>query len=94
MNCPKRQIQGHGCTDKQEWRGYLTKYSMNYDQEQEQWLVELQERDYALHCGESFQLFIGKKPISCRLELADKWYVIIGSTSFDLRENEQYMIYL
>lgn len=67
---------------------------MNYDLDQEQWFVELQERDYALHCGESFQLFIGSKPIPCRLELAKKWYVVMDNANFDLRENEQYMIRL
>lgn len=67
---------------------------MNYDQDLERWFVELQEREYALHCGENFQLFIGRKPIPCQLELAEKWYVIMNNTSFDLRENEQYMIQL
>jgi len=67
---------------------------MNYDQNQDQWFVELQEREYALHCGESFQLFMARKPMPCRLELAEKWYVVIGGASFDLRENEQYMIQL
>jgi len=72
----------------------MNKYNMHYDQNQEQWLVKLRGREYALHCGESFELYIGQKPIPCRLELADKWYVIMNDTSFDLRANSQYMINL
>lgn len=67
---------------------------MNYDQDRDQWFIELKEIEYALHCGESFQLFIGQKPTPCRLELAERWYVVIDTTRFDLRESEQYMIQL
>ncbi|TFJ92652.1 DUF5348 domain-containing protein [Lentibacillus salicampi] len=72
----------------------MIKYSMHYDQNQEQWFVERQERDYALHCGETFALYIGRRSIPCRLELADKWYVVMEDARFDLRENDQYTIYL
>lgn len=72
----------------------MEKYLMNYDWDRNQWLVELQEREYALHCGEVFQLIIGINPTPCRLELAEKWYVVMGIVSFDLRENVQYMIQL
>lgn len=72
----------------------IKKYSMNYDQNQKQWFVKIQEKVYALHCGEVFQLFIGQKAVPCQLELAEKWYVIMSNTSFELRENEQYMIHL
>ena len=72
----------------------MNKYNMHYDQNQEQWLVKLRGREYALHCGVNFELYIGQNPIPCRLELADKWYVIMNDTSFDLRANSQYMINL
>ncbi|QQK74890.1 DUF5348 domain-containing protein [Salicibibacter cibarius] len=72
----------------------MTKYSMHYDQHQDQWSVELQGRKYSLHCGESFELYIGRKSIPCRLELANKWYVIMGDVNLDLRESDQYMIKL
>ena len=72
----------------------MKKYSKNYDQDKDQWFVERQGREYAPHCGESFQLFIGRKPTPCQLALAERWYVIIGIASFDLRVNEQYTIQL
>ena len=72
----------------------MNTYTMQYDQGKEQWLVEFGEINYFLHCGESFELYIGKRPMRCRLELANNWYVIMDNTSFDLRENSQYMIKL
>ena len=70
----------------------MTQYNMYYDQRLEQWMVELRERAYPLHCGESFDLYIGKTPIPCQLELSDKWYVMMNDVSFYLRRNSQYKI--
>jgi len=67
---------------------------MHYNQVTDQWLIELQGREYALHCGESFELYIGKTPVPCQLELADKWYVIMDDISFYLKGNSQYKIKL
>ncbi|WP_099354676.1 DUF5348 domain-containing protein [Fredinandcohnia onubensis] len=72
----------------------MNKKRMRYDYEQEQWYVDIQGRKYALHCGESFELHIGKKTIPCRLELALSWYVIMDDVRFDLREGDQYTISL
>jgi hypothetical protein len=70
----------------------LKKTRMHYDQMQEQWYVDLAGRKYGLHCGESFELYIGRKAIPCQLELSNKWYVIMGDTRLDLRENDQYKV--
>lgn len=70
----------------------MIKTTMRYDDAQEQWCIDIKGKEYSLHCGESFELFIGSKPIPCCLELASKWYIIMGNTRFDLREGDQYMV--
>lgn len=70
----------------------LKKTRMRYDQMQDQWYVDLTGRKYGLHCGESFELYIGHEAIPCQLELGSKWYVIMGDTRLDLRENDQYKV--
>jgi len=65
---------------------------MQYDHIQDQWYIDLAGRKYDLHCGESFELYIGNKAIPCQLELGSKWYVTIGDTRLDLRENDQYKV--
>lgn len=65
---------------------------MHYDEVQDQWVVVLNGKKYGLHCGESFELYIGEMAITCQLELANKWYVIIDDTRLDLRENDQYLV--
>jgi hypothetical protein len=65
---------------------------MRYDQIKDQWYVVLRGREYSLHCGENFELYIGRKAIPCQLELANKWYVIMENTRLDLREDDQYTV--
>ncbi|MFD1039642.1 DUF5348 domain-containing protein [Virgibacillus byunsanensis] len=72
----------------------MNKNRMRYDRIQDHWYVDLQGREYGLHCGERFELYIGRKAIPCRLELASKWYVIMENTQFDLREDDQYTVIL
>ncbi|MDC3418738.1 DUF5348 domain-containing protein [Aquibacillus salsiterrae] len=72
----------------------MNKTRMRYDQGRDQWFVNLDGREYVLHCGESFELYIGSNALLCQLELASKWYVIMGNTRFDLREHDQYMVNL
>lgn len=67
---------------------------MRYSQTQDQWYVEIHGRKYSLHCGESFDLYIGGKSIPCRIELANKWYVITDDARLDLRENDHYTVKL
>jgi len=68
--------------------------TMHYNQIQDQWYVDIHGREYSLHCGEGFEIYIGRKAIPCRLELADKWYIVVGNTRFDLREEDQYLVKL
>ncbi|MFD1708467.1 DUF5348 domain-containing protein [Siminovitchia sediminis] len=70
----------------------MNKSSMYYDRQEEQWYVHLRGNDYALQCGESFGLYIGQKSIPCRLELGNKWYVVMEDVRFDLREDNKYQI--
>jgi hypothetical protein len=70
----------------------LNKTRMHYDNMHDQWYVDLAGRKYSLHCGESLELYIGHKAIPCQLELGSKWYVIIGDTRLDLREDDQYQV--
>ncbi|XJZ27067.1 DUF5348 domain-containing protein [Bacillota bacterium Lsc_1132] len=70
----------------------MNKNRMRYDNEQEQWYVDIMGRKHAIHCRESFELYIGKKPIPCRLELAKNWFVIMDDVRFDLREGDQYTV--
>lgn len=65
---------------------------MRYDELQDQWVVVLNGKKYGLHCGESFELYVGQMAIPCQLELAKKWYVIMDDTRLDLRENDQYLV--
>lgn len=70
----------------------MNRTRMRYDKDQDQWYVVKDGKEYGLNCGESFELYIGRKAIPCQLELANKWYVIIENTRLDLRENDQYMV--
>lgn len=72
----------------------MSRNSMRYNPIQDQWYVDIHGREYNLHCGESFEIYIGCNTIPCRLELANKWYVILGNTRFDLRQDDQYTIKL
>jgi len=69
-------------------------YEMFYNLYQDQWFIGISEQELALNCGEHIELYITGNMIPCRLELADKWYVMMDNTSFYLRENEQYIVNL
>ncbi len=72
----------------------MIQHDMYYNLHEDQWFVNLRGKEYALNCGENMELHIEGKAIPCRLELADKWYVIMGNVSLDLREKEKYAINL
>ena len=65
---------------------------MIYDDDLENWMVELNGRTYSLHCGEIFDLVIGVTNIPCRLELDSQWYVIVHEVRFNLRPKDTYRI--
>lgn len=65
---------------------------MTYDPEQERWMVELDGQKHGLHCGELFELKIGKHYIPCRLELGNDWYIVLPGAQFNLRRWETYKI--
>jgi len=73
----------------------LSKHSrMHYDPQQNRWMTSIGERDYPLHCGESFTLYIGKQGFACRLELDLSWYVILHHTRFILHPKAAYVVHL
>lgn len=65
---------------------------MTYDYSQDRWTVDLGARRYGLHCGECFSVLLGDTGIPCRLEYADRWYVIMPGARFDLRIHDSYKV--
>ncbi|MCL4439689.1 MAG: DUF5348 domain-containing protein [Firmicutes bacterium] len=49
-------------------------------------------REYGLHCGEYFEIWIGKTSIACRLELGNNWYIIMQGVRFNLRTQDTYRV--
>lgn len=68
------------------------KTSMFYDDQQDQWMVQMEQDQYPMHCGEQLNLFIGKQGFPCRLELDWSWYVIFQDTRFSLHKNTIYTV--
>lgn len=66
--------------------------TMIYDDVQNRWLVDLNNRFYGLHCGECFDLVIGNDRIPCRLELDRDWFVIIQDVRMNLRTQDSYKV--
>lgn len=66
--------------------------TLRFDREQDQWYVQLGDRSYPLHCGESFLLYVGKTAYPCRLELDASWYVIMPETKFALHTSTVYKV--
>lgn len=66
--------------------------SMYYDDQQDQWMVDVNQEAYPMHCGEHLNLFIGKQGFPCRLELDWSWYVILPDTKFSLHKNTVYTV--
>lgn len=70
-------------------------YEMKYDKELGVWFVILSERERPLFCGNWINLRITKdKGIPCRIELADDWYLILGTEGvrLNLHHEETYKI--
>lgn len=66
---------------------------LKYDRETNCWFVVLDGKEYGMHCGEWFDLFLSDtKSMVGRLELAKEWYVDFGSVRFNLRKQETYKI--
>lgn len=70
------------------------KVFMHFDKEQQRWCTTLEGRNYGLHCGEPLEIYVGGKPIPCRLELDRHWYVCMQETCFNLRESDKYLVKL
>lgn len=65
---------------------------MKYDPQQDRWVVVMGHREYGLHCGEYFEIWIGKTSIACRLELGNDWYIIMQDARFNLRTQDTYRV--
>lgn len=58
---------------------------MIYHKEVNSWFVKQGENEHLMFCGEWFNLRIEEdQGIPCRLELARKWYVVMGPTGVKL----------
>lgn len=69
---------------------------MKYDREVGYWVVVLDEKEYGMHCGEWFDLFLSDTlSAPCRLEWDRNWYVVmLKNVRFNLRKQETYRIEL
>lgn len=67
---------------------------LSYQPDMDRWAVVAGNKDYGLHCGETFDLLLGGARYPCRLELADSWYLVIADTTLALRPKETYTIYM
>jgi hypothetical protein len=67
---------------------------MHYDSMIDRWCAELDGDEYGLHCGESFELYVGGDPVPCRIEMDREWYVIVKDVRFNLRKSDKYTIRL
>jgi hypothetical protein len=66
---------------------------MIYDTDRECWVVELNDKYYNLHCGESFELIVGSSRIPCRIELGiNSWYIVLDDVSLNLRTQVMYTV--
>ncbi|WP_080831896.1 DUF5348 domain-containing protein [Cohnella massiliensis] len=66
------------------------KHTIMFDKDRQRWFVI--DEGYGLHCGECFSLYIGDKPVLCRLEFDSDWYVIMDGVRFYLRTQDKYLI--
>jgi hypothetical protein len=74
---------------KRQW------FPMRYQKDLGCWILVKGDCGYPMHCGESFELCIGKdRSVPCRLELGRQWYVILGSDGvrLNLQKSEIYKI--
>ncbi|MFO2551187.1 DUF5348 domain-containing protein [Alicyclobacillus cycloheptanicus] len=65
---------------------------MRHNPQNDRWTVRTGEREYGLHCGETFDLVVEGQPYPCRLEMAETWYVILGNVGLALRPREVYQV--
>lgn len=69
-------------------------YDMVYHPEQDRWIVTFDGEPYGMHCGENFEIIVGRQHLTCTLELGSQWYVITERVRFNLREQEKYHVIL
>jgi hypothetical protein len=67
---------------------------MKYDREVGYWVVVLDGKEYGMHCGEWFDLFLSDtQSAPCRLEWDQNWYVVMmKNVRLNLRKQEIYKI--
>ena len=66
--------------------------AITFDYPGNRWIAQHPKGHYSLHCGDCFHLHINGKYIPARIELGWQWYVILGDTRLDLREQDTYWI--
>lgn len=67
-----------------------------YDNDFNRFLFFAKDKVYALHCGDSLNIFFLNRYRTCRIELDrdNNWYVIFKDCSFILRKNITYKVCL
>ncbi|GMA52259.1 hypothetical protein GCM10025857_36160 [Alicyclobacillus contaminans] len=65
---------------------------LRYVEEYDRWFANVGKQMTALHCGEGFQLHMGRRKVDCRIEMGRTWYVIMGDVPLALMKNKTYLI--
>jgi hypothetical protein len=65
---------------------------LRYREEQDRWIADTGNQMFSLHCGEGFQLHVGRQKVNCRIEMARTWYVIADDVPLGLLKNKEYLI--
>ena len=65
---------------------------LRYLKEQDRWFADIGKQMFSLHCGEGFQIHIGRQKVHCRIERGKTWYLIVDDVPLGLLENKEYVI--
>ncbi|MCF8568576.1 DUF5348 domain-containing protein [Alicyclobacillus tolerans] len=65
---------------------------LRYLKEYDRWVAEVGEEMFSLHCGEGFELHMGRRKVPCRIEMGRTWYVIMEDIPLVLMQNRTYRI--
>ncbi|QQE77836.1 DUF5348 domain-containing protein [Alicyclobacillus sp. SO9] len=63
-----------------------------YDEELGRWVFEGEDAWYSLRCGETLKLHFPNRTMTGRLELSQKWYVILENVPLGLLERRRYKV--
>ena len=65
---------------------------LRYMEEYDRWFADVGKEMFSLHCGEGFQLHMGRRKVPCRIEMGRTWYVFAEDVPLVLMQNRTYLI--